>query len=386
VGDPRQGSAATPAGRVARSAAAAALIAAQALAACAGPAGAGPSAAGPVPAAAEPPPWEAGNPVRPLPAAPLGSGADFSLVPWVTPEKVRLGRWLFYDARLSADGTISCATCHRPDLAFSEGEPVSTGIRGQKGTRKAPPILNAAFPLQPGWFWDGRAASLAEQARGPMENPVEMGNTHAGVVAAVGRLGGYRRYFREAFGDEGIDIQRISEAIAAYEATRLSGNSPFDRYQAGDDGALSEEAQEGRDLFFGRARCAACHLGPGLADGKFHNVGVGWTVPASGEPPESGFADPGRRAVTKDPADTGAFKTPTLRDLTRRAPYMHDGSEPTLWSVVRYYMNGGNENPWLDPAMAEVVVRPCEISALVAFLESLDGEGWADNAPPGFPQ
>jgi cytochrome c peroxidase len=365
---------------VAASAAAAALV----LAACAGPASAGPSA--PSPVASAPPPWEAANPVRPLPPPPLGSGADFSAVPWVTPEKVRLGRWLFYDARLSADGTISCATCHQPERAFGEDEPVSTGIRGQKGTRKAPPILNAAFPLYPAWFWDGRAASLAEQAKGPMENPVEMGHTHAGVVATVSRLAGYRPYFREAFGDEGVDIDRISEAIAAYEATRLSGNSAFDRFQAGDEKALSDEAREGRDLFFGRARCSACHLGPALADGKFHNVGIGWKDPAPGEPPESGFADPGRRAVTKDPADTGAFKTPTLRDLTRRAPYMHDGSEPTLWGVVRYYMQGGNENPWLDPAMAEADFRPCEVSALVAFLESLDGEGWADVAPPSFPR
>jgi cytochrome c peroxidase len=382
MGREREGTSAGAAGRTARPAASAALVAALALGACAG----APGAAARAPAAGAPPPWEAANPLRPLPAPPLGSGADFSLVPWVTPEKVRLGRWLFHDARLSADGTISCGTCHQAELAFSEDEPVSTGVRGQKGTRKAPPILNAAFPLQPGWFWDGRAGSLAEQARGPMESPVEMGNTHAGVVAAVGRLEGYRPYFREAFGDARIDIDRISEAIAAYEATRLSGNSAYDRYQAGDDRALSEEALEGRDLFFGRARCSACHLGPTLADGKFHNVGIGWKAPAPGQPAEAGFADLGRRAVTRDPADTGAFKTPTLRDLTRRAPYMHDGSEPTLRGVVRYYMNGGNENPWLDPAMAEVEVRPCEISALVAFLESLDGEGWADRAPPSFPQ
>jgi cytochrome c peroxidase len=362
---------------------AAAIAAALAFGGCAGAGGAGP--AGPHGAAA-PPPGEAANPIRPLPVPPLGSGADFSAVPWVTPEKVRLGRWLFYDARLSADGTVSCATCHQPERAFSEAEPVSTGIRGQKGTRKAPPILNAAFPLQPAFFWDGRAPSLVEQAKGPMESPVEMGNTHAGVVAAVSRLAGYRPYFREAFGDERIDIDRIAEAIAAYEATRLSGNSPFDRFQAGDEKALSEEAQEGRELFFGRARCSACHLGPGLADGKFHNIGVGWKAPGPGQPPESGFADPGRRAITGDPADTGAFKTPTLRDLTRRAPYMHDGSEPTLWGVVRYYMDGGNANPWLDAAMAEADFRPWEIASLVAFLEALEGEGWADVSPPSFPR
>jgi cytochrome c peroxidase len=334
-----------------------------------------------------PPPWEAANPVLPLPKAPLGAKADFGALGFrVTPEKVRLGRWLFFDARLSADGTISCATCHEPDKAFSENQPTSTGIGGQRGARKAPPILNAAWPIYPAFFWDGRAASLLEQAKGPMANPIEMGNSHPAVVAAVAGVTGYRRYFAEAFGDDRVDIDRVAEAISAYEATRLSGDSAYDRFDAGDEQALSEEAQEGRDLFFGRARCAACHLGPNFTDGRFHNIGVGWRAPTGGRPASAGFADPGRAAVSQDPRDTGAFKTPTLRDLTRRGPYMHDGSMKTLREVVVYYLRGGEPNPWLDPEMTNARFMPCEVDSIVAFLEALDGQGWQDRAPEAFPR
>src|SRR6266568_194623 len=197
--------------------------------------------------AAAGPPWERDNPLRALPTPPLGVSIDFARARGVkvTPEKVRLGRWLFFDARLSRDGTISCASCHVPALAFSEAKPHSTGIGGRQGTRKSPPIVNAAFPLSGAYFWDGRAASLAEQAKGPMVNPVEMDNTHEGVVRTVAGLGGYRRAFRETYGDDRIDIDRVADAIAAYEATRLSGGSSWDRYNAGDDAALTDEAAAG---------------------------------------------------------------------------------------------------------------------------------------------
>jgi cytochrome c peroxidase len=334
----------------------------------------------------DPPAWERANPVRPLPEPPLGSPADFAAVPWVTPEKVRLGRWLFYDARLSADGTISCASCHDPARAFSELTPHSTGIRGQDGTRKAPPILNAAWPVYPVFFWDGRAASLAEQAQGPMVNPVEMGNTHAGVVTTVAGLAGYRPYFAEAFGDPRVDIGRVAEAIAAYEATRLSGNSAADRFDAGDEAALTPAARRGRDLFFGRAACSQCHLGPNYTDGQFHNLGVGWRGVRDGEPPERGFRDPGRWTVTRRPEDLGAFKTPTLRDCSRHPPYMHDGSVATLREAVAFYWRGGVENPWLSEKIRRVGFGRGEIDDLVAFLEALDGEGWQDEAPRDFPR
>jgi cytochrome c peroxidase len=340
----------------------------------------------PAPPPAVPPPWEAANPVRPLPAVPLGSPADFSRVPWVTPEKVRLGRWLFYDKRLSADGTVSCATCHRPANAFSEPEPVSTGIHGRRGRRKAPPIVNVAFPVYPVWFWDGRARSLAEQAKGPIENPVEMGSTMGRAARTVAGIAGYRRYFREAFGDDRVDADRVAEALAAYEATRLSGNSRYDRYDAGDASALGEEEIRGKALFFGRAQCAQCHLGPSLSDARFHNLGVGWDPPDDEDaPPMDGFADKGRYEVTKDPADVGAFKTPTLRDVSRHAPYMHDGSVEDLRDAVLHYGRGGIRNPWLSERVTPVPLSRSDVAALVAFLEALDGEGYADEAPAAFP-
>jgi len=331
--------------------------------------------------------WEADNALRPLPAPPLGVPVDFSGVGFpVTPEKVRLGRWLFYDPRLSADGTVACATCHRPEQAFSETEPVSVGVHGRKGTRKAPPILNAAFPIYPVFFWDGRASSLLEQGKGPMLNPVEMGMTPEGIVRSVRAAAGYGKYFEAAFGDERIDLDRVAEAIAAYEATRLSGNAPYDRFDAGDASALSPMEQLGRELFFGRAACNQCHLGFNFTDSKFHNLGVGFRPPAPGADPQSGFADRGRAGVTGRDEDTGAFKTPTLRDLSRRAPYMHDGSVATLREVVELYRRGGVKNPWLSPEVKPIELTPREVDALVAFLGALDGEGYQDSSPSAFPR
>jgi len=339
----------------------------------------------PVPLAAPEVGLEAANPLRPLPEPPLGSPADWAAVPWVTPAKVRLGRWLFFDTRLSADGTLSCASCHQPSLAFSQPTPRSTGIRGQQGTRKAPPILNAAFPVYPAFFWDGRAASLAEQAKGPIANPIEMGHTLDGAAAAIRGVAGYRPWFREAFGDERVDIDRIAEAIAAYEATRLSGNSRADRFDAGDATALTAAEQRGRALFFGRGACATCHLGPNLTDGQFHNVGIGWREPPPGAPPERGFEDLGRAAVSHDPRDTGAFKTPTLRDCSRHAPYMHDGSVATLREAVALYRTNGQANPWKSEKLRAGPLSWEDVDDLVAFLGALDGEGFDDEPPRRFP-
>jgi cytochrome c peroxidase len=331
--------------------------------------------------------WEAENPVRPLPAAPLGVAGELGdVLPRVTPAKVRLGRWLFYDARLSADGKVSCASCHKPSAGFSERTPVSTGVAGLTGTRKAPPVLNAAFPIYPVWFWDGRATSLAGQAKGPMENPVEMGMTHGGIESAVRGIRGYRKYFAEAFGDDRVDIDRIAEAIASYEATRMSGNSAFDRWDAGDPAALDEKQKQGFRIFFGKAACNQCHLGPNLTDSRFHNLGVGWRAPDRRVDPVNGFADPGRAKVTGRLEDTGAFKTPTLRDVSRRPPYMHDGSIATLREAVLLYDRGGTPNPWLAPEMKPLHLTSSEVDALVAFLGALDGEGFLDEAPRTFPR
>ncbi|HEX8912454.1 MAG TPA: cytochrome c peroxidase [Humisphaera sp.] len=327
-------------------------------------------------------PWEADNPLRPLPAVPAGldrSFADLSQPP--TPERVQLGRWLFFDKRLSGDGTLSCASCHRSDAGFSERTPTSIGIGGQLGVRKAPPILNAAFAIGPSFFWDGRAKTLEEQALGPITNPIEMGNTHERMVATLAAAKGYAPYFRRAFGDERVTADRVAAAIADYERTRLSGNSPWDRWRAGDESAVSEQVKQGHKLFFfGKASCNACHLGPTFADGQFHNLGVGWDAAAGT------FKDEGRYAVTKKDADRGAFKTPTLRDVARRAPYMHDGSQRTLREVVEFYNRGGERNPHLSDKIKPLNLDPVEVDALVAFMEALDGEGFADDGPTTFPR
>lgn len=325
--------------------------------------------------------WETANPVAPLPTPPVGTQADFSQVGFImTPEKVRLGRWLFYDVRLSGDGTLSCATCHRPENAFSEPTPHSTGIRGQQGARKSPSFVNGAWPFYPVFFWDGRAASLVEQAKGPIANPIEMGNDHAKLVPMLQGNRGYRRVFREVYGDDVITIDRVAEAIAAYEATRLSGNSAWDRWKAGDESAVSDAVKRGDELFFGKAGCAQCHVGWNFTDAQFHNLGIGWD--AAGQR----FADVGRTAISKDPKDTGAFKTPTVRDISRHAPYMHDGSVATLRAVVQHYDKGGTPNPWLSPRMKPLGLTPAEIDDLVAMMQALDGEGYQDKPPAAFPQ
>ncbi|GAC1343951.1 MAG: cytochrome c peroxidase [Myxococcales bacterium] len=337
-------------------------------------------------------PWEAESPVVPLPAVPLGVRGDLAALPYKpTPEKVRLGRWLFYDKRLSKDGTISCASCHLPEHAFSERTPHSTGIGGQVGTRKAPSFVNAAFTLFPVFFHDGRAGSLQEQAKGPMANPLEMGNDHPTVVKTVAGVAGYRKAFREAYGDGVIDIDRIADAISCYEATRMSGDSAYDRFEAGDETALTAQQKQGRELFLGKAHCAECHVtGANFTDAQFHNVGVGFdrrrAKGRKGAGARAGFSDLGRFTVTRNEAEVGAFKTPTLRDVALHPPYMHDGSIATLKEVVLRYNQGGTRNRWLDASIVKLGLAPAEVDTIVAFLEALDGKGYQDQAPKLFPE
>jgi cytochrome c peroxidase len=343
--------------------------------------------------AADVPAWEKANPIVPIPDPPLGIGiekdapaklTDFPDPP--TPERVRLGRWLFFDKRLSADNTISCATCHRPENGFSEPTPVSTGIDGQKGGRKAPSFTNQAWAKLPHFFWDGRAASLEEQAGGPIINPIEMGmQDHDAVVKKIAAIASYPKYFKEAFGTEEVNIERITRAIADYERTRMSGNSAWDKWRAGDSEAVSLEVKKGHRIFFGSGFCNNCHLGPNFTDSDFHNLGVGW------DKEKESFTDEGRYAVTKQDADKGAFKTPSIRDISKRAPYMHDGSMKTLREVVEFYSRGGEPNPHLDRKIdrnfaEQLDFTEDEIVALVKFMEALDGEGYQDTAPEAFPQ
>lgn len=341
----------------------------------------------------ETPAWEVANPIVPIPDPPLIYGMDKNMPAKLTdfedpptPERVRLGRWLFFDTRLSADNTISCATCHRPENAFSEPTPVSTGIGRQKGGRKAPSFVNQAWATLPHFFWDGRAASLEEQAGGPMINPIEMGNNdHKLVVDKLAAIPSYPKYFKEAFGTEEVTIERITKAIADYERTRMSGNSPWDRWKAGDEDAVSDDVKKGDKIFFVTGFCNNCHKGPNLSDSDFHNLGVGWNAETKT------FADDGRYAVTKDEKDKGAFKTPSMRDVSKRAPYMHDGSVQTLREVVELYSKGGIPNPQLDRKIDRRYAERLDFSKeqidqLIAFMEALDGEGYQDTAPSAFPQ
>ena len=295
----------------------------------------------------------------------------------MSPDKIELGKLLFFDTRLSADGTIACATCHIPAKGWTDNRATSAGIRGQVGDRSAPTVVNSAYVAPQ--FWDGRAASLEEQAKGPQTNPIEMGNPdHESVARRIGGFAGYRELFEKTFGSAGVTPDRIAQAIAAYERTILSGNSPYDRFvAAADKGALSAEQQKGLALFNGKARCVVCHAGPNLTDNRFHNIGVGTQKPE---------VDAGRMKVTKDAKDWAAFKTPTVRNIARTAPYMHDGSEPTLAAVVEYYNRGGTPNKNLDPLMQPLGLSAEEKQALVAFLTAVDGEILNAEAPTSFPR
>lgn len=328
------------------------------------------------------PPWETANPVQPLPKPPLGITSSFADLPVPpTPERVRLGRWLFFDKRLSGDGTLACASCHRPEFAFSEPTANSTGIHGQRGARKSPSFVNLAWTIYPNFFWDGRASSLEDQALGPIANPIEMGSNHQSMVKTLGGIAGYKPYFKEAFGSDEITKERVAHAIADYERTRMSGNSPVDKWQVGkDEKAVSPEVKQGWELFFGKAECNQCHLGDNFTDSRFHNLGIGWDAK------KKEMKDLGRYAISKKDEDRGAFKTPGLREVAKHAPYMHDGSIATLEEVVEHYNKGGNKNPWLTTRVRKLDLSKAEVQALVKFMEALSGEGYADTPPAAFPE
>lgn len=291
-------------------------------------------------------------------------------------EKAELGRLLYFDKRLSADNSVSCASCHHPKFAFADGQAVSTGIKGQKGGRSAPTVFNRAYSLAQ--FWDGRAATLEDQAKGPMANPIEMGFTHEALVGRLKEAPGYRARFKTVFGTEDFTIDHVAKAIATYERTVLSGNSAYDKYKAGDKKALSASQIRGMALFFGKARCDSCHEGINFTTNAYHNLGIGTDKPNP---------DEGRYIVTKNPADWGAFKTPTLREIARTAPYMHDGRFTTLEEVVEFYDKGGIPNKNLESTLKVLKLTDAEKKDLVAFLNALSGEGWQNlTEPTEFPK
>ena len=265
----------------------------------------------------------------------------------VTPEKIELGRRLFNDRRLSRDRSISCATCHDPQRAFSDARPVAVGVFGRKGNRNVPAIINRGYGRA--FFWDGHVDNLEEQVVQPILDPKEMDMTLAEASARVG-----------------LAPDELANALASYVRSILSGDSRFDRFVYGDRGALTAEEQLGLQVFRGKGNCTRCHVGPNFTDEKLHNTGVAWR--------DGRLTDPGRFEVTQKKEDQGAFKTATLREVARTSPYMHDGSLKTLKDVIEFYDRGGNPNPYRDPELRRLALTAEEKQALVAFLKSLSGQ------------
>ena len=315
----------------------------------------------------------------------------------LTPAKIELGRQLFFDTRLSVDNTVSCSSCHHPEDGYARNTQFGIGVRGQMGGRNSPVAFNRI--LSSAQFWDGRAATLEAQAVGPIANPIEMGNTHEAVVKTLKGVEGYRLQFDRIFPGKGITIDTVGQAIASFERAIVTGPSPADLYEplmnfeqamkddlmdmeafkkddpdsyakywklkrASDAHPVSASAIRGRQLFFGKANCTACHAGANFTDEKYHNIGVGMDKPQP---------DLGRFDQTKVDKDRGAFKTPTVRNISQTAPYMHDGSQKTLEEVVEWYDKGGHPNPYLSDKMKKLNLNAQEKEDLVAYMKALTG-------------
>lgn len=313
----------------------------------------------------------------------------------LTRAKIELGRQLYFDTRLSSDNTVSCASCHHPDEGYGKHTQFGIGVNGQQGGRNSPISYNRILSsLQ---FWDGRAASLEEQAKGPIANPIEMANTHEQAIATLKSIPGYVKQFEAVFGAKGVTIDTVAQAIASFERCLVTGPSPYDHAEQfkrfekldADDIAdiksddpelyatylkavadvkkfpMSESAKRGRDLYFSeRVNCAACHVGANLTDEKYHNIGVGMDKP---------MPDEGRMAISKKPEDFGAFKTPTIRNVEQSAPYMHDGSLKTLEEVVEFYNKGGIPNKNLSSKIKKLNLTDQEKKDLVEFMMACTG-------------
>lgn len=330
----------------------------------------------------------------------LEAGKDAIYIPEDNPltlAKIELGRQLYFDRRFSAGNEVSCADCHHPSFGYAKDTQFGVGIKGQTGNRNSPTSFNRI--ISKAQFWDGRADSLEAQAVGPIQNPIEMGFTHEKAVAFIKATPGYKVQFVKIFGRE-PNIDDVGRAIASFERTLVTGESPYDPYErlrrfqetfaddledlealkedneelytrfvelkkAADANPMSESAKRGRDLFFStKSNCSACHVGVNFTDELYHNLGVGMDQK---EP------DLGRFAVTKDPKDTGAFKTPSLRNIAQTGPYMHDGSQKTLMEVVEWYAKGGHPNKHLSEKIQKLDLSEQDKQDLVAFMEALTG-------------
>lgn len=332
----------------------------------------------------------------------LDKGAAGIVIPEDNPltrAKIELGRQLYFDPRLSRDGTVSCASCHHPDKGYAFDTQFGVGVKGQKGGRNSPVSYNRI--LSGPQFWDGRADSLEAQAVGPIANPIEMGFTHDECVERLETIEGYRIQFEKIFPDSGVTIDNVGKAIASFERVVVTGPSPADYYEPvllvesqfpelvkdleafeeedpdsfdfymeavenSEKNPMSEAAIRGRKLFFDkRSNCSTCHTGANFSDEQYHNLGVGMDT----EKPDLGRFD-----QTKEDKDRGAFKTPTIRNVALTAPYMHDGSQKTLEEVVEWYAKGGHANDHLSDKVKKLDLTDQEKSDLVAYMKALTGE------------
>ncbi|XZE34833.1 cytochrome-c peroxidase [Pirellulaceae bacterium SH501] len=330
----------------------------------------------------------------------LKAGASALYIPDDNPmtrAKIELGRQLYFDRRLSVDNTISCADCHHPTTGYGANTRFGVGVRKQEGNRNSPVSFNRI--LSKAQFWDGRANSLEAQAVGPIANPIEMGHTHDACVGSLGKIEGYKIQFEKIFG-RAPNIDDIGKAIATFERAIVTEASPYDLYEPvrqmlvafpeeledldalkeedpqlyarftkakalADANPMSDSAKRGRDLFFSaKSNCTACHVGVNFTDELYHNLGVGM---------EADNPDLGRYAETKQEKDKGAFKTPTIRNITQTAPYMHDGSQKTLEEVVEYYAKGGHPNPYLSDKIKKLDLTAQDKADLVEFMKALTG-------------
>lgn len=332
----------------------------------------------------------------------LDKGAAGIVIPEDNPltrAKIELGRQLYFDPRLSRDGTVSCASCHHPDKGYAFDTQFGVGVKGQEGGRNSPVSYNRI--LSGPQFWDGRADSLEAQAVGPIANPIEMGFTHDECVERLETIEGYRIQFEKIFPDSGVTIDNVGKAIASFERVVVTGPSPADYYEPvllvesqfpelvkdleafeeedpdsfdfymeavenSEKNPMSEAAIRGRKLFFDkRSNCSTCHTGANFSDEQYHNLGVGMDT----EKPDLGRFD-----QTKENKDLGAFKTPTIRNVALTAPYMHDGSQKTLEEVVEWYAKGGHANDHLSDKVKKLDLTDQEKSDLVAYMKALTGE------------
>ena len=289
----------------------------------------------------------------------------------LTAAKVQLGRRLFFEPRLSKDDSVACACCHQPEHGFASPDPLAIGIHGKQGRRNSPSLINRGYGMS--FSWDGRDQSLEDQVRGPITNEIELASDMETVIKKIGADESYVQQFREAFSDGAatadgatfVTEQNLVFAIASFERTILSGNSPVDRFRSAEYEALSLSARQGMWIFESRGGCWKCHTGSSLSDEKFHNTGVGFGQPGR---------DEGRFEFSKDPPDKFRYKTPALRDVEHTAPYMHNGSIKTLKEVVEFYNQGGSpDDPGLDQDLQPLKLSPEEVDYLVDFLKALSG-------------